>query len=211
MNGNEPHTNRDGRDARDAREDWADDLVARVEPTGEVDRALREALGRSPSLREETVTRMADAVRAAAQGLDLPACAVAAGVPERMLREWLELDVAFATAVGAAHALADAHGLRPGAGPTPARLRLLLAAMRDGTPWPAAAALAGFSIRGFDRLRRESPAVGALMAAAQRARSGKRPPRGGRRTGRPARPANGYRLVRRDDPLLSPERGTATG
>ncbi|MDX3533060.1 hypothetical protein PV721_01475 [Streptomyces sp. MB09-01] len=38
----------------------------------EMDRALREALRRTPSQREETIARMADALRGAAQGLTIP-------------------------------------------------------------------------------------------------------------------------------------------
>ncbi|MDX3533059.1 hypothetical protein PV721_01470 [Streptomyces sp. MB09-01] len=80
----------------------------------------------------------------------------------------------------------------------------MLNAIRKGAAWPAAASLVGISVRGFNRLRAEAPPVGALIAAAQRARSAKagasrrrKPPKGaGRRTG--------YRIVQLDDPLLSP-------
>ncbi|MEU9163457.1 hypothetical protein AB0D29_24705 [Streptomyces sp. NPDC048424] len=147
---------------------------------------------------------MADALRGAAQGLTIPGCAAAAGLPERTLREWLDIDVSFAEALRAAHALAEAHGLRPGAAPTPAALQLMLNAIRKGAAWPAAATLVGISVRRFNRLRAEAPPVGALIAAAQRARSAKgsagqrrRPPKGTGHRG-------GYRIMQLDDPLLSP-------
>ncbi|MEU9083984.1 hypothetical protein [Streptomyces sp. NPDC048357] len=185
-------------------DEWADEVLAWMSSQEEMDRALRDALRRTPSQREETIARMADALRGAAQGLTIPGCAAAAGLPERTLREWLDIDVSFAEALRAAHALADAHGLRPGAAPTPAALQLMLNAIRKGAAWPAAATLVGISVRGFNRLRAEAPPVGALIAAAQRARSAKggaaqrrRPPKG---TGRRA----GYRIVQLDDPLLSP-------
>ncbi|WP_158721144.1 hypothetical protein [Streptomyces sp. NRRL S-241] len=189
---------------RALQDEWADEVLAWMSSQEEMDRALRDALRRTPSQREETIARMADALRGAAQGLTIPGCAAAAGVPERILREWLEIDASFATAVRAAHALAEAHGLRPGAAPTPAALQLMLNAIRKGAAWPAAATLVGISVRGFNRLRAEAPPVGALIAAAQRARSAKpgasrrrRPPKA---AGRPP----GYRIVQLDDPLLSP-------
>ncbi|MER6202073.1 hypothetical protein ABT234_32490 [Streptomyces sp. NPDC001586] len=185
-------------------DEWADEVLAWMSSQEEMDRALRDALRRTPSQREETIARMADALRGAAQGLTIPGCAAAAGLPERTLREWLDIDASFAEALRAAHALAEAHGLRPGAAPTPAALQLMLNAIRKGAAWPAAATLVGISVRGFNRLRAEAPPVGALIAAAQRARSAKggagqrrRPPKGaGRRAG--------YRIVQLDDPLLSP-------
>ncbi|MFJ3517048.1 hypothetical protein [Streptomyces sp. NPDC090131] len=185
--------------------EWADEVLAWMGSQEEMDRALRDALRRTPSQREETIARMADALRGAAQGLTIPGCAAAAGVPERILREWLEIDASFATALRSAHALAEAHGLRPGAAPTPAALQLMLNAIRKGAAWPAAATLVGISVRGFNRLRAEAPPVGALIAAAQRARSAKA---GAGRLRRPPKAANrrvGYRIVQLDDPLLSPD------
>ncbi|MGW3327322.1 hypothetical protein [Streptomyces virginiae] len=186
-------------------DEWADEVLAWMSSQEEMDRALRDALRRTPSQREETIARMADALRGAAQGLTIPGCAAAAGVPERILREWLEIDTSFATALGSAHALAEAHGLRPGSAPTPASLQLMLNAIRKGAAWPAAATLVGISVRGFNRLRAEAPPVGALIAAAQRARSAKA---GASRRRRPPKAASrrvGYRIVQLDDPLLSPE------
>ncbi|MEU9234358.1 hypothetical protein [Streptomyces subrutilus] len=188
-----------------ARQDeWADGVLAWMGSQEEVARALRDALRRSPSQREETLARMADALRGAAQGLTIPGCAAAAGVPERTLREWLDIDASFAGALRAAHALAEAHGLRPGAAPTPAALHLILNAIRKGATGPAAAGLVGISIRGFNRLRAEAPPVAALIAAAQRARTahasaGRRRRRLGTPSGRPE-----YRIVQLDDPILSP-------
>ncbi|MFF4444253.1 hypothetical protein [Streptomyces sp. NPDC001502] len=186
-------------------DEWADEVLAWMSSQEEMDRALRDALRRTPSQREETIARMADALRGAAQGLTIPGCAAAAGVPERILCEWLEIDASFATALRAAHALAEAHGLRPGATPTPAALQLMLNAIRKGAAWPAAATLVGISVRGFNRLRAEAPPVGALIAAAQRARSIQA---GAGRRRRPPRAASrrvGYRIVQLDDPLLSPD------
>ncbi|MFF3013339.1 hypothetical protein [Streptomyces sp. NPDC057939] len=191
--------------AHQARQDeWADRILAWITSQEQIDRALREVLRRTPSQREETVAHMAEAVRGAAQGLTIPGCAAAAGIPEHMLRDWLDLDTSFAEAIRSAQALAAAHGLGPGASPTPAALRLVLNAIRKGATWPVAAGLVGISVRRFNRLRAEAPPVAALIAAAQRARSprgnGSGPRRGparsrGRRTG--------YRLVLLDDPLLS--------
>ncbi|MET9608900.1 hypothetical protein ABZZ17_28200 [Streptomyces sp. NPDC006512] len=147
---------------------------------------------------------MADALRGAAQGLSVAGCAAAAGVPERILREWLEIDASFAEALRAGHALAEAHGLRPGAEPTPAALHLMLNAIRKGAAWPAAATLVGISVRGFNRLRAEAPQVGALIAAAQRARPTKTGPGGRRRVPQAGSGGAGYRIVRLDDPVLSP-------
>uniref|UniRef100_A0AAU2JGM8 Uncharacterized protein n=1 Tax=Streptomyces sp. NBC_00049 TaxID=2903617 RepID=A0AAU2JGM8_9ACTN len=185
-------------------DDWADEVMAWMGSQEEMDRALRDALRRTPSQREETIARMADALRGAAQGLTIPGCAAAAGVPERTLREWLEIDASFAGALRAAHALAEAHGLSPGAAPTPAALQLMLNAIRKGAAWPAAASLVGISVRGFNRLRAESPPVGALIAAAQRARSVKARASQGRRPPKTATRRAGYRIVQLDDPLLSP-------
>ncbi|MFD3875634.1 hypothetical protein [Streptomyces sp. NPDC058623] len=189
---------------RAQQDEWADEVVACMGSRDMVERALREALSRTPSQREETIARMADALRGAAQGLSVPGCAAAAGVPERILREWLEIDASFAGALRAAHALAQAHGLRPGAEPTPAALHLLLDAIRKGAAWPAAATLVGISIRGFNRLRSEAPQVGALIAAAQRARPARTAPGGRRRLPKAGGTRPGYRIVRLDDPVLSP-------
>ncbi|MFJ3841545.1 hypothetical protein ACWGHM_32865 [Streptomyces sp. NPDC054904] len=195
---------RDGRDEPGEQDAWADEVVARMASREKMERALREALSRTPSQREETIARMADALRGAAQGLSVAGCAAAAGVPERILREWLEIDASFAGALRAAHALAEAHGLRPGAEPTPAALHLLLDAIRKGAAWPAAATLVGISIRGFNRLRSEAPQVGALIAAAQRARPTRTAPGGRRRLPKAGGGGAGYRIVQLDDPVLSP-------
>ncbi|MFJ7203669.1 hypothetical protein ACIQWR_09070 [Streptomyces sp. NPDC098789] len=151
---------------------------------------------------------MAEALRAAAQGLPGPAVAMAAGVPERMLRAWAEQDPAFAAAWGAARALAAAHGA--GGEATPAALRVVLDVVGRGASWPAAARLAGSSVRRFNRLRRTAPGVESLLVAAQQRRARTvRQARAGR-AGPPdpaagADPAGGgrYRLVALDDPLLS--------
>ncbi|MFD7434055.1 hypothetical protein [Streptomyces sp. NPDC059861] len=64
---------------------WADGVLARIDAQQGIDDELLAALGRGPSLREETLARMAEAVRAAALGLGPAGCAAAAGVPERLL------------------------------------------------------------------------------------------------------------------------------
>ncbi|MFJ9931486.1 hypothetical protein ACIRSJ_00050 [Streptomyces virginiae] len=187
-------------------------VVAWLAARDEAEQALREALGRPPSQRDDTVARMAEALRAAAQGLEEPAIAVVAGVPERMLRGWMEQDPAFAAALRAARALAAGHGLAADGCATPAMLRVVLDAVGRGASWPVAGRLAGFSVRRFNRLRRTTPGVEALLEAAQRMRS--RTAREARtgRGGRVAHPVESkaaagdrrYRLVQLDDPLLSP-------
>ncbi|MEU6313285.1 hypothetical protein [Streptomyces sp. NPDC047014] len=189
-------------------------VVAWLAARDEVEHALRDALGRPPSQRDDTVARMAEALRAAAQGLGDPAVAVAAGVPERMLRGWLEQDPAFATALRAARALAAGHGLTAEGGATPAMLRVVLDAVGRGASWPVAGRLAGLSVRRFNRLRQTTPGVEALLEAAQRVRSRTTRGREARaaRAGSAARRADAdagagerrYRLVRLDDPMLSP-------
>ncbi|MFD3442812.1 hypothetical protein ACFWU3_35610 [Streptomyces sp. NPDC058685] len=176
-------------------ESWADGVVADLDAQEDVDRALLHALGARPSLREETAARMADAVRAAALGLGPPGCAVAAGVSERLLAAWQEHDPTFAAAMAAATTMARARGSVPGATPlTPTALRVLLTAMRGGALHGPAAALVGMSGRAFYRLRRERPEVGALVAAARRAR----PKKADRRKG--PKYEQRYRLVRIGDP-----------
>ncbi|GLF96918.1 hypothetical protein [Streptomyces yaizuensis] len=179
---------------------WADEVVAGLDAHEDVDRALRYALRRRPSLREENGARMADAVRAAALGLGPAACALAAGVSERLLGNWLARDASFAAAMAAARELAGGQGAggRPGpAGPAlhPAGLRVLLKALRAGSLHAPAAALIGLSGRALYRLRRESPEIAALVAAARRARPRKTDRRGG-----PGR--RRYRLVRLDETAL---------
>ncbi|MFJ3637320.1 hypothetical protein [Streptomyces sp. NPDC090112] len=194
-------------------------VVAWLAARDEVEHALRDALGRPPSQRDDTVARMAEALRAAAQGLGEPAIAVAAGVPERMLRGWMEQDPAFATALRAASALAAGHGLTADGGATPAMLRVVLDAVGRGASWPVAGRLAGLSIRRFNRLRQTTPGVESLLEAAQRMRSRTartarvareaRAARSGARGTRRTEAEGGagerrYRLVRLDDPMLSP-------
>lgn len=194
----------------EAWEPRAERIVSWLAAREEAERGLLEALGRPPSQRDDTVARMAEALRAAAQGLALPAVAVAAGVPERMLRDWLAQDPAFAGALRAAGALAAGHGLTAAEEATPARLRVVLDAVGRGAAWPVAAALAGIPVRRFNRLRRGTPGVEALLEAAQRLRARTARERTGRGargvpTGEGAAAGEGrYRLVRLDDPLLSP-------
>ncbi|MFF8958251.1 hypothetical protein [Streptomyces sp. NPDC014894] len=151
---------------------WADGVVAGLDAQEEIDQSLRRALrGGKPDLREENASRMADALRAAALGLNPAACAMAAGVSERLLLNWQRGDEAFAAAMTAAREMARAHGAGPPAdGLSPTALRVLLAALRGGVLHAPAAALVGMSGRALYRLRRESPELAALVAAARRAR-----------------------------------------
>lgn len=166
-------------------------IVGWLAARDEAERGLREAVGRPPSQRDDTVDRMAEALRAAALGLAEPAVALAAGVPERLLRRWREQDPAFGAAMRAAEELAAGHGVAAGGEPTAAMLRVVLDGVLRGLPCTTAARVAGFSVRRFNRLRRTGPGA-KLLAAALRQRAGTV---GGR----------GYRLVRLDDPLFSPE------
>ncbi|MER5768777.1 hypothetical protein [Streptomyces sp. NPDC001985] len=158
---------------------WADGVVADLDTQDEIDRALRRALGGEPSLREENASRMADALRAAALGLTPAGCAAAAGVSERLLLNWQSQDAPFAAAMAAAEEMARAHAPAPAAPVlNPAALRVLLAAVRAGMLHAPAAALVGLSGRALYRLRRESPEIAALVAAARRARPKKADRRG---------------------------------
>ncbi|WP_194292484.1 hypothetical protein [Streptomyces katsurahamanus] len=173
--------------------DWADETIAGLDAREDADRSLRQALRGRPSLREETAARMADALRAAALGLGPAACALEAGVSERLLLSWQSRDASFAAAMAAAREMARAHAPAPRAAAlNPAALRVLLKAVRGGVLHAEAAAVVGMSGRALYRLRRESPEIAALVAAARRAR----PKKGGRR-GR-ERYERGYRLVEVD-------------
>ncbi|WP_087882790.1 hypothetical protein [Streptomyces alboflavus] len=189
-------------------ETWADGVVAGLDAQEDIDRSLLQALRVDPSLREETAVRRADALRAAALGLGPAGCAAAAGVTERLLLNWQAKDPSFAEAMAAAALMAagERERGRPVAtsdGPGAAALRVVLRAVRDGVAQPSAAVLGGWSERSFLRLRRRSPEVAALLAAARRARARARRAerRGGPVGGR------GYRLVRVDDGPLAHARG----
>ncbi|WP_161624954.1 hypothetical protein [Streptomyces spectabilis] len=192
-------------------EAWADGVVAGLDAQEDVERSLSRALRGEPSLREETAVRRADALRAAALGLGPAGCAVAAGVSHRMLRTWQEQDPAFAAAMTAAVELAERERERaaraeteaPGLGP--AALRVVLKAVREGSVQSAAAALGGWSEQSFLRLRRKSPEVAALLAAARRARAKKAD-----RRGRP-RFERGYRLVRVDEGEMGSDASVGRG
>lgn len=188
-------------------EAWADGVVAGLDAQEDVDRSLLRALRVDPSLREETAVRRADAVRAAALGLGPAGCAAAAGVSERILLNWQAREAPFAAAMAAAARLAAREAERARlvaapAGPGAAALRVVLKAVRDGAAQPSAAVLGGWSEGSFLRLRRRSPEVAALLAAARRARTRSR--KAGRRGG--AREGRGYRLVRVDDVPPAPAR-----
>ncbi|MFI1016715.1 hypothetical protein [Streptomyces sp. NPDC020965] len=175
-------------------ETWADGVVAELAAQEALDRSLLSALPGKPSLREETAARMADALRAAALGLNPGGCAVAAGVSERLLLTWQAREPAFAAAMAAAAELARVRTPSTSVRLSPLSLRVVLKAVRDGALHAPAAALVGMSGRAFYRLRRESPELGALVAAARRAR----PRRADRRKKWQER-ERGYRLVRVDE------------
>ncbi|MFJ7071669.1 hypothetical protein [Streptomyces sp. NPDC098781] len=176
--------------------DWADGVLERLVAQDELDGDLRTALGLGPSLREETLARMAEAVRAAALGLGPAGCATAAGIPERLLRDWQAHNPSFAAAMAGASALARSHSPggngKPGA-LSPTALRVLLKAIRAGARHSPAAAVVGIPVRALNELRRKRPEVNALVLAARRAR-----PKRGDRRGVTAY-EHSYRLVRLDD------------
>ncbi|MFD0415616.1 hypothetical protein [Streptomyces sp. NPDC127108] len=189
-------------------EAWADGVVAGLDAQEDIDRSLLQALRVDPSLRAETAVRRADALRAAALGLGPAGCAAAAGVTERLLLNWQAQDPSFAEAMAAATLMAasereQGRPMATPAGPGAAALRVVLRAVRDGVAQPSAAVLGGWSERSFLRLRRRSPEVAALLAAARRARAR------ARRTERRGVPGGGrgYRLVRVDDGPLAHARG----
>ncbi|MEU6343354.1 hypothetical protein ABZ883_20725 [Streptomyces sp. NPDC046977] len=175
----------------------------------EMERGLHAALGRDPGQRDATTARMADVLQATALGLGPEAAAVWAGVPDQVLRSWLELDPAFAAAVASATALAAAHGLGPGRTVTPAMVRVAVLAISRGQGWQTAARLAGLTPWSFRQLLGASPAFAAMTRAARRLRPRRskhfvpatyRPRHPGRSPGK----SEGYRLLRMDDPVLSP-------
>lgn len=187
-------------------------VVAWLAARDDVERRLSEPLGTLTSQRDETVSRMADVLQATAHGLDPEAAAVWAGIPSRMLRSWQAMDPAFAAAMAAAAALAQAHGVRPRRQITPAMIRVALTAIIRGETWPSASQLAGIPARRFRELCQTSAVMAALVHAAQRARPSARagqyslpavPRRRHARRRAAAADQPSYRLVRRDDPMFS--------
>ncbi|MET7743778.1 hypothetical protein [Streptomyces sp. NPDC005385] len=177
---------------------WADDVLAHLDARTRLDEELLVALGREPNLREETLTRMAEAVRAAALGIDAAGCAAAAGIPERLLLNWQALEPSFAEAMSAASALSgwNGHGEEKPVPLTPLELRTLLTVIRSGAAVGAAAARVGVSRRRLDEARRRRPEVNALILAARRTRA----PKSARRSG--VSYGHGYRLLQVDgDPF----------
>ncbi|MFF8258949.1 hypothetical protein [Streptomyces virginiae] len=191
------------------RADRAGRVVAWLNARDEMERALEEALGDVPSARHETLARMAEVLQATAHGLGPEAAAVWAGIPNRVLQNWLAADPAFASALRSAAALASQHGLEPGGTPTPAMIRVATVALSRGATWVEALAVSGFAQRRFRRLTKDSPALAALLEAARRAR-----PRISKvfvpATYRPRRPGQkrhserAFRLVQRGTPSTSP-------
>ncbi|MEU8789135.1 hypothetical protein [Streptomyces sp. NPDC048643] len=178
---------------------WADDVLAHLDAQARLDQDLLVALGREPNLREETLNRMAEAVRAAALGIDAAGCAAAAGIPERLLLNWQALEPSFADAMTAATALSrsNGHGEEKPLPLTPLELRTLLTVIRAGAALGAAAARVGVSRRRPDEARIRRPEVNALILAARRARA----PKSARRSG--SSPGHGYRLLQVDgDPFI---------
>ncbi|WP_405575589.1 hypothetical protein OG317_36730 [Streptomyces sp. NBC_01167] len=167
-----------------------------------IERVLQTSLGSLPSDRDVMMAQMAEVLQATARGLSLEAAAVWAGVPEPILREWLEKDPAFTAAVYAAAALAATYGPRPRTTVgTPAKVRGVLVAMASGFNRADAVSLVGLGkVRALDE---GVPAVRRL--------GGRRPPRAAlqresvylpatyrpRRPGRKAPAQQTFRLVRR--------------
>ncbi|MFB6786974.1 hypothetical protein ACFCWT_09830 [Streptomyces olivaceus] len=170
----------------------------------EAEQPFREVLNGLPSARDDRLARMGDVLQATAQGLGPRAAAVWAGVPERLLEQWLVHDSDFAVAVQAAATLAAANGLEHGGRRNPAVIRVVIMAMRRGESWETAAEIAGITSSRLRQMWRSSPMLVALVDTARRARSRKpgsyvppsyRPRKPGRTS-----PTTGYRLVQRDDP-----------
>ncbi|MER8046733.1 hypothetical protein [Streptomyces sp. NPDC094032] len=182
----------------------ADGVIAWLKGGEETERALQASLDAPPAERDVLLARMGDVLQAAAQGLGHEAAAVWAGVPEHVLRGWLDTDAAFAAALHAARALATAHGARRGRRHTPAMVRVLLTAMSRGTTRRDAVRTAGFGEHRFRALLTGSSTLRSLLAAARRVRPPK--PRstyvpGTYRPRRPDRkpPVQGrFRLVQRE-------------
>ncbi|MER5776738.1 hypothetical protein ABT144_21030 [Streptomyces sp. NPDC002039] len=146
---------------------WAKRAVDDLNAGHEAHRSLGEALDTTGDLRAENAQRRAEAVRAAAMGLPPAACALAAGISERMLTVWQNTDPHFNAAMASAQALAHAHELTGSAAPTsPFALRLLLRAIQGGTGILAAAEQIGIPRHRLQKLRAR-PRVAALVTAAQ--------------------------------------------
>ncbi|MGW4758253.1 hypothetical protein [Streptomyces chartreusis] len=182
----------------------AEDVVEWLAARDEVERTLRASLGGLPSERGERLARMADVLQATAQGLGPRAAAVWAGVPEHLVQQWLTSDRKFADAVRAASTLAATNAQAPDEPKTPAQIRVVVLALCRGATFEEAAQTAGLRTHQLRQLWRTSPILVALVETARRVRARKpktyvpstyRPRRPGRAT-----PANGYRLVQRDDP-----------
>lgn len=187
------------------------EVVAWLTDRGAVEQALHSALGGLPSERDVMLARMGDVLQASAQGLEPAAAAVWAGVPEAVLRGWIDHDPAFAAAVSAAHALAAAHGIKRAKQYTPAMLRAVLTAMSGGLTQRDSLKLIGFSDSRFRALVKSSPPLGALLGAVRRVRPAARArdayvpvPHRPRRPGlkRPTR--RGFRLIERASPEDGP-------
>ena len=173
--------------------EWADTVVAALAAAEDAQRSLYQACQPVAALREENALRRAEVLRAAAMGLSPAACAESAGISEKVLMGWRAKDPAFESAVRAAYALAEEHGVAR-AKVNPVGLGVVLRAIRHGLGTWEASALIGMQRAAFQRLRRENPQIDALVTAAQGFRT--------TATGKRKRPArgSGYRLVRRDDP-----------
>lgn len=180
----------------------AERALAWLEARDEAEQPFHDSLDGLPNERDDRMARMGDILQATAQGLGVRAAAVWAGVPERLVQQWLAHDEEFASAVRAAATLAAANGLEPGGRRTPAVIRVVILAMSRGESWNTAAEIAGITGSGLRQMWRSSPMLVALVDRARRAR-----PRGPRSyvppSYRPRKPGStapthGYRLMRRD-------------
>ncbi|MGW1728659.1 hypothetical protein ACWCQK_38005 [Streptomyces sp. NPDC002306] len=185
-------------------------VIAWLKDRSDIEQVLQAALGGLPSERDATLAHMGDVLQATAQGLGLEAAAVWAGVPEPVLKGWIDKDPAFASALYAATALAAAHGLKQGGGTTSAMVRVLLVAMSGGARKLDAIKLAGLPDSRFRALLKTSSTLKALLDAARRVRPLPARGAGVRGLGRPRRPDRksaqswGFRLIQRADPEDQP-------
>ncbi|MFF2731851.1 hypothetical protein ACFVS9_28570 [Streptomyces sp. NPDC058008] len=183
----------------------ADSLLAALTAAEGVEQDLIGALHRTLSVDEENSLRRADAIRAAAMGLDTAACASAAGVPESLLLSWRAGDPSFDAALSAATAMARAHHLEQNVTSNPAALRVVLAALRDGMTIVEAGALVGMTRDAFYHLRRADSRLHGLIAAARALgrRKERLPKRRMPASRRRSDAFKGYRLVRLEPPPRS--------
>ncbi|MGW5861273.1 hypothetical protein ACWFRJ_03710 [Streptomyces sp. NPDC055239] len=179
---------------------WARSVVAGIiAPREAIDHALVTVLNGSPVVSEENAIRRADAVRAAALGLPLAACAAVAGVSGNLLDRWLEENPGFRAAMTSAHAMAGTPGGEIDQTEfSAASLHQFLRALAFGATVVDATAQVGRTRFGLRQLRERNPRVNALLNAA----TAQRRQTAGRKRRLPGTEAEAgakYRLVQRDE------------